>query len=104
MRRVTTPKTARDRAAERGWVFRPVNPMPELILRAAYAHQGNRQLAAHYRRETRLAEADIIPGTPMEDAARVEAYRRQNGQHDLITLTPRQSRRCWHKNNAALAR
>jgi hypothetical protein len=92
MNRVKTPKTARERAAERGWVFRPVNPMPELVLRAAYAHQVQRA-AGHAPRR---------PVEPLNNDMRILAYYRQNGT-PRRPLTPRQQRRRWHKNAHALA-
>jgi hypothetical protein len=96
------PKTARQRADERGWVFRPLNPMPELILRAAYAHQAQRaemRKALHSARAfTRPARGlTSVPGMPVGDGRRILAYYKQNDT-PRRPLTPRQQRRRRRKD------
>ena len=85
-----TRYTARQRAELRHRVFRMVNPMPELILRAQVAHQRERASA----RKTRLRRA--LAGIPLTDANRVFNYGRQNG-NVYRPLTARQQRRRVHK-------
>lgn len=88
-------KTARQRAAERGWVFRPVNPMPELLWRARSAHQYERWLTLTARQDERRLSATKEPDAPLVDAERVWNYVRQIGVRR--PLTPRQRRRRVHK-------
>lgn len=96
MKRKNRPSLdARLRAHWRGWIFRPLNPMPTLILRAA---QRRIQLRAQQRfvnHMTRLEATGRKPGTPLDDATRVWNYVRQNGVRR--PLTPRQQRRRAHK-------
>lgn len=100
MNRVKAPKTSRQRANERGWVFRPVNPMPELILRAAYAHRNERFKTCQERLLKRPFRGQPSrPGMPMPDGERIMAYYRQNGT-PRRPLTPRQQRRRKHKDTS----
>lgn len=101
------PLSARERAALRGLVFRPLNPMQTLILRARERHQAERTAATFARRmareEDRALGRHLHPlGDPLTDDARVYNYVKQNG----ITrpLTRRQQRRRRHKVNAGHVR
>jgi hypothetical protein len=101
MRRLTQPKTARERAARRGWVFRPINPMLELILRVQHAHRGERLRMRTALRAARLhvrqQHGRTMPGEPTPDGRRIMAYYQQNGT-PRRALTPRQQRRRIHKD------
>lgn len=101
-----TRYTARQRAELRGWVFRPLNPMPELVLRARAAHLRERIEATRERR----AERRLLPGNysggkhpdaPLVDAERVYNYVRQIGVRR--PLTPPQQRRRAHKAKCSRA-
>lgn len=89
-------KTARQRAELRGLVFRPLNPMPELILRAQSAHANQRIEMRKALRAAREKAALNTLGEPLLDAERVWNYGRQN-RNVYRPLTPRQQRRRVHK-------
>lgn len=90
---------ARQRAELHGWVFRPVNPIPELLWRARSAHQHARYLALTARQDERKLGATKEPAAPLVDAERVYNYVRQIGVRR--PLTPRQQRRRAHKAHRA---
>ncbi len=98
-RRYAARQTARERAWRRGWVFRPVNPMPELLWRARSAHQHERHLALTARQDERRLGATKEPSAPLVDAERVYNYVKQIGVRR--PLTPRQQRRRAHKMHRA---
>ena len=95
-----TRYTARQRAELRGWVFRPLNPMPELIARARQHRIFARRMAWNQLRAARVAQMDHYPGAPVDPEMREAVYRQQSGG-PLRTLTPRQCRRIRHKNHRA---